>query len=100
MKVSWPRFSIWLTVLSAIAVFANWPRDLGTLTLHLTVAGFPWTFASWDGASLMEFQLGTLAIDASIAVLVIGAFSFLLSRKSGTTASPRREAHAQRVTAN
>jgi hypothetical protein len=42
-------FLAWALPLVALWTFANWPRGGGSLKPDLEWAGFPWSFASWDG---------------------------------------------------
>jgi hypothetical protein len=69
----WQVFLCWALVLSALWVFANLPRDGGSLKRFLQWAGFPWTFASWNSGRLEWFDPAALAADVAVGVAVVGA---------------------------
>ena len=83
------RFVVWFLVVLAVSVFANLPRDGGALKSFLVWAGFPWTFAFWNGGKLESFSLLALAGDIAIALGCATTIAYLcdLSR-------PRPDLHA------
>lgn len=74
------RFLIWLAVLTAVWVLANWPRDGGSLKSFLVWAGWPWTFAFWEFGKLRMFDAGALAADVGLGVAVIVTVAWLCAR--------------------
>jgi hypothetical protein len=64
-------FLIWLAVLTALWVFANWPRDGGTLKFWMHWAGFPWTFAFWENGDLIWFDPAALAADVVVWIALV-----------------------------
>jgi hypothetical protein len=64
-------FLWWALVLAAVWVFANLPRDGGSLKRFLHGAGFPWTFAFWDSGRLAWFDPAALAADVAVGVAVV-----------------------------
>lgn len=67
------RFLIWMAVLTAVWLFANWPRDGGSLKRFLQWAGCPWTFAFWHHGRLEWFDPGALAADVAVGVAVVAS---------------------------
>ena len=65
------RFFIWLAVLTAVWVLANWPRHAGTLKSWMQWAGFPWTFAFWDRGRLEWFDGLAFAGDIGILLAMV-----------------------------
>jgi hypothetical protein len=65
------RFTIWLAVLAAVWLFANWPRDGGSLKRFLQWAGCPWTFAFWQNGRLEWFDPAMLAADAAVGAAIV-----------------------------
>ena len=86
------RFLIWLAVLAAVWVLANWPRDGGTLKFWLQWAGFPWTFAFWDGGRLVWFDGAALAADIGVLLASVPV-AWVCARSRG--AAPRPTIHAE-----
>lgn len=82
------RFLIWLAVLTAVWVFANWPRDGGSLKHFLEWAGFPWTFAFWHGGRLEWFDPTALAADVALGVVVVVPVAWLCAWGSGSESAP------------
>ena len=80
------RFIVWFLVVIAVFVFANVPRDGGTLNSFLVWAGFPWTFAFWDGGRLKTFSATALAADVALALSCASIVAYVcsLSRKRTT----------------
>ena len=64
-------FLCWTLVLAAVWVFANLPRDGGSLKRFLHWAGFPWTFAFWTFGRLTWFDPAALAADAALGAAVV-----------------------------
>ena len=69
----WPeiRLGMWLAVIAFVAALALSPRSImigGTLS----VAGFPLTYATWQGTELAEFSVSALAIDVSLLLIAAG----------------------------
>ena len=62
------RFVAWFLVVLGVFVFANLPRDGGTLKPFLVSAGFPWTFAFWNSGRIESFSLWALAGDIALAL--------------------------------
>jgi hypothetical protein len=76
-------FLWWALVLSALWVFANCPSG-GVLKGDLSWAGFPWTFASWQGTRLETFDLAPFAGDVLLgaAVVIAVAWACAWSRRA------------------
>jgi hypothetical protein len=86
------RFLIWLAVLTAVWVFANWPRDGGSLKRFLQWAGFPWTFAFWQGSRLEWFDPAVLAADIAVGLAVVVLLAWLCAWSRGSASPPERAA--------
>jgi hypothetical protein len=69
--------------MSALWVFANWPRDGGTLKPEWEWAGFPWTFASWDSGQLRWFDRVALAADIALGMAVAIGVALLCAWSRG-----------------
>ncbi len=84
------RFLLWLAVLTAVWVYANLPRDGGSLKRFLQWAGCPWTFAFWHGGRLEWFDPGALAADVALGVAVVVPVAWLCawSRAAARPPSP------------
>jgi hypothetical protein len=79
------RFLIWLSVLGAVWLLANWPRDGGPLKSGMSWAGFPWPFASWEDGRLGWFSGAALAGDLAVLLsLVLVAWLCAWSRISAS----------------
>jgi hypothetical protein len=65
------RFLIWLALLTAVWLLANWPRDGGSLKPWTKWAGVPWTFAFWDRGRLEWFNGAALAADLGLLFALI-----------------------------
>jgi hypothetical protein len=76
------RFLIWLALLTAVWALANWPRDGGTLKSWMKWAGFPRTFAFWDGDRLEWFNGAALAADLGLLVALV-PFAWLCAQSRG-----------------
>jgi hypothetical protein len=81
----WRVAAVWFGVLSAVVVFANGPRDGGSLKPEFVWAGFPWTFAFWYAGDLQAFETGPFLADVALglgaaAVLALGC---ALARRYG-----------------
>jgi hypothetical protein len=78
------RFFIWVSALSAVWLFANWPRDGGALKFWMKWAGFPWTFAFWDDGQLEWFNWWALIGDLGVLLTLIPvAWLCAWSRRAG-----------------
>jgi hypothetical protein len=88
------RFLIWLAVLAAVWVLANWPRDGGTLKSWLRWAGFPWTFALWDDGRLVWFNWAALAADVAV-LLALVPVAWLCARSRGASGGPQPGANGR-----
>ncbi len=86
------RFLVWLAVLTAVWVFANRPRDGGSLKRFLEWAGFPWTFASWQLGRLEWFDPAALAADIAVGMAVVVPVAWLCSWSRGSASPPERPA--------
>ena len=62
---------LWALSLASIAIFANWPRNGGSLKFWLWQAGIPLTFASWEGSELKYFSMIHLLVDIAISIGLI-----------------------------
>jgi hypothetical protein len=83
------RFLIWVSVLAAVWLVANWPRDGGSLKFWMKWAGFPWTFAFWEGRRLEWFSPAALAADLGVLLALIPvAWLCAWSRRSVPRRSP------------
>jgi hypothetical protein len=71
MWLRWRAFICWTLALSTVWVFANLPRDGGSLKWFLRWAGFPWTFAFWNRGKLEWFDPMALAADIALGIAVI-----------------------------
>jgi hypothetical protein len=74
-----PKFLVWLLVLATLCVFANWPRDSGSLK-PFRWAGYPWTFAFWNAGRVEWFSLRALVADMAVGVAVSVSIAWLCSR--------------------
>jgi hypothetical protein len=80
-------FQIWLAILTAAWVVANWPRAyLGSLKSFLVCAGQPWQFAEWEHGRLNWFDLGALSADISFGVVGIVSIAWLCGWSRGKDA--------------
>src|SRR5438105_3438994 len=82
------RFMLWVAVLTAVWVFANLPRDGGSLKRFLQWAGCPWTFAFWKSGRLEWFDPGALAADVAAGSAIIVPVAWLCAWSRGTTPRP------------
>ena len=71
MVPRWRAFVCWALALSAVWVFANWPRDGGSLKRFWRWAGFPWTFAFWDSGQLKWFDPMAFTADVALGVAAV-----------------------------
>ena len=85
----WRVFLCWALGLSAVWVFANLPRDGGSLKRFLHWAGFPWTFAFWNRGRLEWFDPAALAADVALGVAVVGAVAGLCAWSRRNPSPPR-----------
>ena len=82
------RFLIWLAALTAVWVFANWPRDGGSLKGFLQWAGCPWAFAFWQSGRLEWFDPAALAADVGLGVAVVVPVAWLCAWSRGAARPP------------
>lgn len=80
------RYFVWAVILSAMAVAANWPRSAGTLKPHIYNAGFPLSYAFWNGEELTDFHVGSLVINLLVWLIAFGLVV------TGTSLQHRRNA--------
>jgi hypothetical protein len=85
----WRLFLIWAGVLAALWVFANWPRDGGTLKPDLEWAGFPWTFVFWDSGEVRWFDRAALAADIALGLAVVAGVAWLCARSRAPRSPPK-----------
>jgi hypothetical protein len=76
MRGRWRWFALWALILLGLAIFANWPRDGGSLIPDLVWAGFPWTFAHWESGRLISLNLLALSGDIIVNLGLIAAIAF------------------------
>jgi len=95
MDGAWLRISIWAIILSAIAAFANWPQNAGTLKPFIWQAGFPFTYAFWVRGELIRWDSWALLTDLLMWVAVFAAVGiaiwFSASGQSTDEKLPREE---------
>ena len=77
MSKVWRSFLIWGVILLVLVVFANWPRNGGSLKDDLSWAGFPWTFAHWESGRLVSFHLLALSGDLIVNLGIVLAIAFI-----------------------
>jgi hypothetical protein len=90
MRFRWRVFLGWAFVLTAVWVFANWPRDGGSLKPFLHWAGFPWTFAFWDSGRLEWFDPFALAGDVAVWAVSVTVIAGLCAWSRRSVATPER----------
>jgi len=82
----------WLIGLTLVFIFANWPHSI-SLGNYLETAGFPVVFAFWVGGRLQTFDVGALAVDCALGLLVILGLATLCawSRNKDTGPAAKRD---------
>ena len=64
------KLGLLTVVVLAISVFANWPRDVGSIKSNITQAGFPLVFSTWESGEVEVFDPTALSINVAIAAVV------------------------------
>jgi len=85
-------FLVWAAILTALWIFANWPRaTLGSLKPFFVLAGLPWPFAFWEWGRLKWFSLAALVADVAVwAGLMFLAWLCAWSRERENQHDPTR----------
>ena len=65
------RFLIWLAILVAVWLVANWPRTPGGIKRWMEWAGYPLSFAFWDNGQLVWFDGWAFAVDIAVLICLI-----------------------------
>jgi hypothetical protein len=78
----------WAVFLSVVWVYANLPRDGGSLKPFLKWAGFPWTFAFWNWGQLEWFDRAALAGDVAVGVALVVTLAGLCAWSRRYPAAP------------
>jgi len=81
MKVAWSAFSIWLTVLVVLCLFANWPRDIGIPSGFIVQMGFPLLAAQWTDGHLEIVRISAIVVDALIWLAIIIGVPMAIGRR-------------------
>lgn len=85
VKLSLVRFAMSSSLLIALAVFGNLPREAWSLKPDIQMAGFPFVYAWWSKNASAEWRPSALVANIVIWVVVILVIACAFSMKS----SPR-----------
>lgn len=92
MRIAKLPYSIWLAVLLALAIFANWPIRTGLPVGFITYAGFPWVGVEWIGGDLTRINGPAIVLDAAIWLVVIVVLPIGLALRTRSKPSERKNA--------
>ncbi len=73
-------------LVASVFLFANWPRPIKGV---LSIAGFPFTFATWFGSEAADFHVANFTVDLLIAIAAVVA-TMLIFSQSGKRQQPQR----------
>ncbi len=74
-------------ILLIIAIFANWPREAGSIKPYITMAGFPFLFAMWEDTRLQWLSTQGLILELVISLIVVIGLPMLLFRSHHSRAA-------------
>ena len=72
-------------LVASVFLFANWPRAIKGV---LSIAGFPFTFATWFGSESADFHTPSFTGDLLIAIASVVVTTFIFSQ-SGKRQQPQ-----------